>query len=128
MKWAKTLILSVTDELEKRLSIILEYMNSLKKDVECTLTDMDATGELGNKMTQRINTEREVHIYLIDLINIAKEDGQIFDLNATLFLDSSYKILIRRGRTIDILGDEEFPFAILGKHEDLDINLFYGIY
>lgn len=54
MKWLKTLELISNFELEKRVTIILQYLFSIDSNCECDMSNIDATGYTGNILTQAI--------------------------------------------------------------------------
>jgi hypothetical protein len=124
MKWAKSLVIDDNLEIEKRLAVILEYFISINDKVNCQLNDIDATGKLGNGATKRINEEETFSFDVNYLLNIAKEDGQILELDVLIHLSNDYQIIIRRGEHLDILGDNELPNDIIGPSKDVDINVF----
>jgi hypothetical protein len=124
MRWAKTLNIPNNLDIENRVLKILVYLNSLNNITEATVSGFDATGLLGNKLTLENNRDLEKRVSLAELIDIFKEEGQVFDMELDLILNKEqYKILIIRGDTVDVLGDGDLPDHILGdyKYEDIDL-------
>jgi hypothetical protein len=125
MKWVKTLVIQDNEVLEKRLLSILEYINKKYKSAECYISSVDATGPKGNELAKRTNKSPEIQIRLEDLIDVANEDGQIFELDLVVKTNNSFEINVQDGAFIDVLGDgDEIPDSVLGDHKNEDLASF----
>lgn len=126
-KWAVTLCCEAEEKLELRVAKILEYLdkNYLLKQWE--ISDIEATGSYGNSLTARCNNQEIFHVSTADLLDVMREEGQVIELDASLVKDDEelFKILIRDGVSIDLLGSGEMmPLTVLGKYVYVDKELF----
>lgn len=128
MNWAISLIISENEIVERRLEAIILYV--IKKDQikGFYINDIDATGNIGNEMTMKMNVQKEgLSITEKEVITLVSEMGQIFELDLLLVNSFEYRFIIRDGNSLDIVSNgERLPFSILGPHNDLDVNLFYN--
>jgi hypothetical protein len=126
MNWAITIILSEEEVIEKRLNEIVSYIISNNQIRHCLIFDIDATGYIGNQMTQRLNINKDpIVISNKELSTLISEEGQIFELDLILKNSFEYRIIIRDNYYLEIIGSgQRLPNTILGSYEDLDINLF----
>jgi len=125
MNWAISLILS-TDTPEKLLHRVIVHIKDRTEVKKISLTDIDATGPLGNQLTKVLNEQPEVAITNAELLTLLTEDGQIFDLDIVLVGTLEYRLIISDGNYIDVLGTgEKLPESVTGLHEDLDLRLFF---
>jgi hypothetical protein len=124
MKWVKTLIIAENESLERRLAAILNYIVNTYGQVEWQLSDIDATGKLGNQLTDKMNNESVVQLNNSELLSLLTEDGQIFELD--LRADSpNFQIIVRYGDIVDILGDRDVPPVVIGQYTDRDLSNYY---
>jgi hypothetical protein len=126
MKWAISLILSDNEIIERRLEKIVSYVIMNNQIEHIFLYDIDATGYMGNQMTQRLNVVKEMFkIGDNDLSALITEEGQIFELDLILKNSHEYRFIVRDGCFLDIVSDgPQLPDLILGLYEELDINLY----
>lgn len=124
-KWAKTLIIPEVQSLGERLKLIVLFF---LQDHNCKfyISDLDATGELGNRLTQVLNIQKEIQIEPEKLSLLFREKGQIFELYLSILGSSEYRVIVTDGQHVDILGKSDFnlPLAVIGDHLDLDPSLF----
>jgi predicted nucleotidyltransferase len=87
---------------------------------------IDATGKLGNELTQKLNvTNSEEMLSKETLLALLNEDGQIFELNLLLTNSHWFKIFVRTGDYVDVVGSgERLPLDIAGQYVELDADLF----
>ena len=127
-RWAVTLRLTDSETLEGRAAPIVEYLAKHEGHIRWMVKDLDATGSLGGNLTQRVNQDRVLFILSAQLLDVLKEDGQIIELAASWIRDDDeiLRIIIRDGRSIDILGTgHRIPPAVLGDHSDEDVGMFW---
>jgi hypothetical protein len=125
MKWIKSLKIEDGDSVERRLETLLSYFSKKYQNNNVTILDIDASGKLGGDLVRRFNVEKEVSVSLTIVINMTKEDGQIFELDLRFDFDGQIQILIRDGQHFDVLGnDNEIPSEIVGPHFDQNFDLF----
>jgi hypothetical protein len=126
MKWAITLIISADEKIEDRVKRILEHLFSLSSEFKLLLKEIDATGPVGNKFTQLLNNNNDkIAIGKEELIELFSEDGQVFELNLIINNSQSYRIIIRDGDIVDIVGEKEMITEdVIGKFESMDPNLY----
>jgi len=125
-KWAIELK-SINDfEIEKTLFLILSHLNSSMNQYKCLLSNVDATGLIGNELAEKTSGNIVVEISLNQIIEVLKEDGQIFDMNLELYSEyGNYRIMVLRGEIINVLGDsQKLPGEALGEYQELDIKMF----
>jgi len=124
MEWAISLVIKENDTIEKRLQQVLSFIFELLPDAQIRVVDIDATGQIGSNMTTKMNqfqggfkTSKE------EVLMLAQEDGQVFELN--LGLNQTYALIIRRGSSIDLVGDGGKPSPDqVGPFNEVDVNLF----
>jgi RNA binding exosome subunit len=120
MNWAISLILSETESIENRLHGVVAHIISQMEVAEILVTDIDATGVLGNQLTIVLNEQNSISITLKDLLAMLTEDGQIFDLDLHLRSLCEYRFIISDGNFLDILGTaEKLPLSVTGPNEYL---------
>jgi hypothetical protein len=96
---------------------------------KCRISDLDATGNLGDQLTNEINHKTFIHLFSREFLNLLHQEGQIIELEATLMEKEQelFKIIIRDGISVDILGSGKMiPRHILGDFISLDPELFLG--
>jgi hypothetical protein len=126
-KWAVTLCCEAEEKLELRVAKILEYLDKNYLLKQWAISDIDATGNYGNSLTARCNNEGIFQVSAADLLEVIREEGQVIELDASLIKDGEelFKILIRDGVSIDVLGSGEMmPLAVLGKYVYVNKELF----
>jgi hypothetical protein len=75
------------------------------------ISNIDATGQLGNRLTQRCNIEKAIELSVLDLEMITREDGQIIDLKAQASEKGScsFEVIVQDGVSIDVIGRGPMP-------------------
>lgn len=124
MQWAKSLILADKESIESRLESILTRMRYEIGDFDCIISDIEATGKLGNQFTKRNNTGENIRLSINDLILLVREDGQIIELNVLLITNNEIELVVVDGQSIDVLGNDNFVLSFIGDYVDLDPKLF----
>jgi hypothetical protein len=126
MKWAVALTLAENETIESRLRPIVSYLSRLSPSNKYLIRDIDANGKMGDQMTQRMNIQREGFLISEEEIStLVSEDGQVIELNLFILNSNEFRVIVRDGSSIDILGNEKIlPQSVLGEHKDLDIGLF----
>jgi hypothetical protein len=128
-KWAVTLALEPQERLENRLVRIVEYLthdNRFKVSGLWELSDLDATGYLGDRWTAQLNEKEYVYVRAEQFLALLKE-GQIIELQARLIASpkKSVEIIVRDGFSVDILGSAiMIPDQVLGDFISVDPDLF----
>ncbi|MEG3934617.1 hypothetical protein QT990_25755 [Microcoleus sp. T3_B1] len=126
-KWAVTLCCEAEEKLELRVAKILEYLDKNYLLKQWAISDIEATGSYGNCLTARCNNEEIIRVSTSDLLEVMREEGQVIELDASSIKDEGelFKILIRDGVSIDVLGSGEMmPLRVLGKYVYVDEELF----
>ena len=126
-KWAVTLCCEEEEKLELRVAKILEYLDKNYVLKQWEISDIEATGSYGNCLTARCNDREIFQVSTADLLEVMTEEGQVIELDASLVKDDEelFKILIRDGVSIDLLGSGEMmPLTVLGKYVYVDKELF----
>lgn len=126
-KWAVTLCCEAEEKLELRVAKILEYLDKNYLLNQWEISDIEATGSYGNCLTARCNNEEILQVSTSDLLEVMREEGQVIELDASLIKDDEelFKLLIRDGVSIDVLGSGEMmPLTVLGKYVYVDKELF----
>ena len=127
MNWVVTLIINADQTIEERLRGLVDYIFKRDKIENILIYDIDATGKKGNLLTKKMNSLKGGYLALDknELSILMSESGQIFELD--LYLKSSYqfRIVVRDGSVIDLLGTGEMiPMEAIGNYEQIDINLY----
>ena len=117
--------LDLEESIEARLKPIFVYLTGFERN-EFWIEDVDATGQIGNRLTkEKNNSNASLLIGGDDLNTIVSELGQIFELNVRVIGMNNLRIILRDGTSIDIVGElETIPQSIFGKYIELDISLF----
>lgn len=126
-KWAVTLCCQAEEKLELRVAKIVEYLDRNYLLNQWEISDIEATGSYGNSLTARCNDRETFQVSTSDLLEVMREEGQVIELDASLIKDDEelFKILIRDGVSIDVLGSGEMiPMTVLGKYVYVDKELF----
>jgi hypothetical protein len=127
-KWAVTLFCDSLETIESRAIAIVRYLaHKLESPHAWMISDIDATGELGDRLTQQGNNLGNLQLTVSELLALLREDGQVIELEATLVASQQelFKILIRDGCSIDVLGTGDLlPKTVLGDYEMCDRSLF----
>lgn len=127
-KWAITLCCEEQEKLEPRVIKIFEYLakNCALSD-EWLISNIDATGSRGDRLTKKGNNQKVFSLSTSDLLGVLNEDGQVIELDASLIKsgDEVFKIMIRDGMSVDVLGSGELlPLTVIGKYVTVDNSLF----
>ena len=125
-KWAVTLSYEQQEKLENRVARIVEYLAKDYQQNKWIISDIDATGSRGGKLTSHSNDEGVVYLSSQELLDVLREDGQVIELEATLVTNRELcKILVQDGVSVDVLGIGNIPpLVVLGKYTLVDVNLF----
>lgn len=123
MKWAKSLILVPGESIENRLENVLKGILKEFGNMPCIISLIDATGQAGNALTKRNNNGEHIQTDVNNMILLAQEDGQIFDLDRSLNSDTKLEIVMV-GQHIDIVGEAHNISSIIGEHVGLNPQLF----
>lgn len=115
MNWEKELQNIKEFDVENRVKQILLFIFKSDPKCNCEVSGLDATGILGNKLTQELNKVEWLAIPLSEVINIFEEGGQVFEMQLKITtVRGSYEIIIRDGNSVDIAGSgEELPSTLL---------------
>ncbi|MBO1047060.1 hypothetical protein BMF77_04706 [Dolichospermum sp. UHCC 0315A] len=126
-KSAFTLVIQPEEKIENRVYIIVNYLAKTYLESQWLITEIDATGLLGNRLTSILNNQENTTISSSDFLQLLQEEGQILDLEATLVKSSQeiITVFIRDGYSVDILGVTELlPVNVLNNCIQVDANLF----
>ncbi|MFB8797689.1 MAG: hypothetical protein U7126_26435 [Microcoleus sp.] len=127
-KWAITLCYEEQEKLEPRVAQIIEYLaQNCELPNQWIVADIDATGRCGDQLTKKGNNEEVLRLSSADLLSVLKEEGQVIELDASLVQngDEVFKILIRDGVSVDVLGSADvMPLTVLGKYVTVDKSFF----
>jgi hypothetical protein len=126
-KSAFTLVIQPEEKIENRVYIIVNYLAKTYLESQWLITEIDATGLLGNRLTSILNNQENATISSSDFLQLLQEEGQILDLEATLVKSSQeiITVFIRDGYSVDILGVTELlPVNVLNNCIQVDANLF----
>lgn len=126
-KWAATLSYEQQEKLESRVAKIVEYLAKNNQQSQWVISDIDATGGCGDKLTSYFNDAGIVRLSSEELLDVLREDGQVIELEVTLVQADRKlcKIFVRDGVSIDVLGIGDIPpLTILGRYTPVDINFF----
>ena len=126
MMYAITLKLTDTESIESRLKPIIIYYIESKAIKKFLIKDIDATGEVGNRLTKQKNEQDQaIAIDAEGMAALVSEGGQIFELDLIVKDSNDIRIIVRDGNSIDLIGDKSIlPVAIVGEYEELDESLF----
>ncbi len=126
-KWVITLCLDAGERIEQRLAQAIQYGSAYYGGDVWVVVAVDATGPRGNKLTELLNNTPFTNLTTSDLLNITEEDGQVFDIEATLRKKDHalFQVRVQDGCFLDVLGTGAFkPSPLLGKYEMNDLALF----
>jgi hypothetical protein len=129
-KSAITLVINPEEKIENRVFLIVDYLDKTYLQSQWIITEIDATGLLGNCLTHTLNNQQNTTIYPQQFLQILQENGQILDLEATLIKNPQapqdiITIIIRDGYSVDILGYTELlPVNVLKDFISVDPHLF----
>lgn len=122
---AMTLQIADEERLEDRVRKMVSHAMKEAPTRTWNIQDIDATGPLGGRMTARRNDEGVFHITGDELLEILAEDGQVLELDATQGVPPAVRIVVRDGRSVDVLGFEPMPDErVVGPFSEVDPNLF----
>jgi hypothetical protein len=126
-KSAFTLVIQPEEKIENRVYIIVDDLAKTSPESQWLITEIDATGLLGNRLTSILNKQKNITISSSDFLQLLQEEGQVLDLEATLVKNSQeiITVFIRDGYCVDILGVTELlPINVLNNCIQVDANLF----
>jgi len=127
-KWAVTLCFSEQEKLESRVAKIVEYLaENSDLSNEWVISNIDATGRCGDRLTKKGNNQEVFSLSTWDLLGVLNEEGQVIELDASLIKsgDEVFKIMIRDGISVDVLGSGEMlPLTVIGKYVAVDNSCF----
>lgn len=127
-KWAVTLCCHPSENIESRVSKIVEYLaKQLDSSHFWTIADIDATGEVGDRLVKQGNNLVNLPLTVSEMLALLGEDGQAIELDATLVENHQelFKVLIRDGCSIDFLGTGDLlPKTVMGDYVMCDRTLF----
>ncbi|MFM2061861.1 MAG: hypothetical protein RLZZ507_1531 [Cyanobacteriota bacterium] len=126
-KSAFTLVIQPEEKIENRVYIIVDDLAKTYPESQWLITEIDATGLLGNRLTSILNNQENITISASDFLQLLQEEGQVIELEATLVKNTQeiITIFIRDGYSVDILGlTELLPVHILNDCIQVDANLF----
>lgn len=126
-KSAFTLVIQPEEKIENRVHIIVDDLAKTYPESQWLITEIDATGLLGNRLTSILNNQENITISASDFLQLLQEEGQVIDLEATLVKNAQEIIIIfiRDGYSVDILGVTELlPVNVLNDCIEVDANLF----
>ena len=127
-KWAVTLSCWEGEKLEERVAKIVTYLaNNSHLTYQWVISDLDATGNYGDRLTKLGNSQETFLLSSEELLNLLHSEGQVIELEANLLEEGQelYKIIIRDGFSIDVLGSGELlPEKVLGNYIPTDRKLF----
>lgn len=125
MKWAKSLKIRSNETVEQRLLVILNFLSTSYRQIDCVISSVDATGVLGNTLTHELNQIAQKSISIVQLISLMNEDGQVFELHLSIKSDNQFEIFVVDGSDVDIIGDgPPLPLTVIGEHIDVDLSKF----
>lgn len=126
-KSAFTLVIQPEEKIENRVYFIVDNLAKTYPQSQWLITEIDATGLLGNSLTSILNNQENITISASDFLQLLQEEGQIIDLEATL-LKNTQKIItvfIKDGYSVDIFGlTELLPVNVLNDYIEVDVSLF----
>lgn len=117
--WALTLDLARGEPLELRVAAIVQELSQLIPSGRWLVEDLEATGPTGSAISDGFPGE-QFEVTAAALLLVASEDGQIFELQATL-LDESGPVLVlavRDGTYVDMEARTPLLGAAVGPHHD----------
>ncbi|MFM5891550.1 MAG: hypothetical protein ACKPFD_00375 [Dolichospermum sp.] len=124
---AFTLVIQPEEKIENRVYFIVDDLARNYPQSQWLITEIDATGLLGNSLTSILNNQENITISASDFLQLLQEEGEIIDLEATLIKNTQeiITIFIRDGYSVDIFGlTELLPVHILNDYIEVDANLF----
>jgi hypothetical protein len=125
MKWAISLDIENNLDIQKRLQVLFRHIFNNAKDIHCSIEDLDATGPLGHELTMKLNETEVVGISPEMAVELVNEEGQVFELDMLLKSEDSYRIIVRDGSSIDVLGNGVLlPLTATGYFKPIDISYF----
>jgi hypothetical protein len=125
--WAITLSQTSEERIEERVTSITDYLAKTYADGQWQVSDLDATGKRGGKLTLQLNDKEYLNLPPSEFLAVLKEEGQVIDLEAALMINRQplFKIIIQDGSSVDLLGKGDLlPSGVLGAYETSDPKLF----
>ena len=128
MDWIISLIINNERSIESAISSFLNYFISPNLSYDFFLNDLEATGPLGNELSNKIGKGvKDLKLDKNELVQLLREDGQLIELELRIKLDNNnqYVIIVRDGDVLDILGNGPKPSELqVGPYQDMDVNLY----
>ena len=125
--WAITLSQNSEERIEERVASITDYLAKEYESSQWQISDLDATGKRGGRLTLQLNEEDKLCLSSSDLLIILTEDGQVIDLEVAIIVDKKplFKIIIQDGSSVDILGKGTLlPSNVTGVYKTSEPKLF----
>jgi hypothetical protein len=125
--WAITLSQTSEERIEERVTSITDYLAKTYADGQWQVSDLDATGKRGGKLTLQLNDKEYLNLPPSEFLAVLKEEGQVIDLEAAMMINRQplFKIIIQDGSSVDLLGKGDLlPSGVLGAYETSDPKLF----
>jgi|GEM_PF-1422275 len=130
MKWIISLTLDAGDSIEKRLESVLDYIFDKDENIKVFVSDIEATGTIGDSLTRKSDQNREGFDSSKDeLLSVVSEQGQIFELEAYFSNSKKFIVIVRDGGLIDFLGDNNKPSTEdVGPYIEGDLEQFKPLF
>lgn len=126
-KYAIEFNIKPPDRIENSVVQLLTFCENKYGTIVCRIKDIEATGEYGLYLTEKIEKEQTWQAFLEEIIHVFQEDGQVIELNMEIFRGDFFGwVIIRDGMDFNFLTNEA---SILDKHKigefvNLDLKLF----
>jgi hypothetical protein len=123
---AKKLIIHSSESLEMRVVQILNSIESNINEGKWIISDLDATGGIGDLLTQQLNYLETLSLNFDQIKSLFDEDGQVIEFDGEFpEINPCIKIVIRDGMTVDILFPKHLlDNIILGSCDELNPELY----
>lgn len=116
----KELLFEKNEKTEIRISSIVSFIIKQYPSISIYVSQLDATGKLGNELGQRLNEIDRLLVPNDHLINLLNEDGQVFEGTIELIVEKGIKevsIQIQDGICVDIYETNlVMPDEIIGNY------------
>jgi hypothetical protein len=124
--FAVSLTLEKDEEPATRLAKLVATIR--RNALQWKIREIDATGALGNSLTQAVNEGRTSVLTQAEFLGLLCEDGQVFELQADGVVDAGRlftRVLISDGRYVDWMGfGDPTEVAAIGEHKLQPCELF----
>ena len=119
MKFKELLFLE-NEKTELRICSIVSFIIKQYPSISIYISQLDATGKLGNELTQKLNEIDRLLVPNDHLINLLNEDGQVFEGEIELIAEKGIKevsIQIQDGICVDIYETNlVIPDEVIGNY------------